>query len=74
MFGSLPSWTAAGGNPAALARSSRARAFAGFVAWLEALYETEMPHFIERNYDSAIDLLARPAAVEALVRSRIATP
>ena len=56
---------------AELARTSSpadARAFAGFVAWLEALYETEMPHFIERNYDSAIDLLARPAAAARLLR------
>ncbi len=45
-----------------------ADAFAGFVDWLEDLYEVEMPHFIERNYDSVLDLLARPLAAGRLVR------
>jgi phytoene desaturase len=34
-------------------------AFERFCDWLERLYRTEMPHFIERNYDSPADL-ARP--------------
>jgi phytoene desaturase len=33
--------------------------FDGFCAWLRELYELEMPNFIERNYDSPLDL-ARP--------------
>ena len=36
-----------------------AAAFARFCAWLRTLYETEMPNFIDRNYDSVLDL-ARP--------------
>jgi phytoene desaturase len=45
-----------------------AHAFPGFVWWLEALYETEMPHFIERNLDSVLDLLGRPLAAARLLR------
>ncbi len=45
-----------------------AQAFPGFVAWLEELYETEMPNFIERNFDSPIDLLTRPVPAANLVR------
>jgi phytoene desaturase len=37
----------------------QAAAFARFADWLERLYRVEMPHFIERNYDSPADL-ARP--------------
>jgi phytoene desaturase len=33
--------------------------FDGFCTWLRQLYELEMPRFIERNYDSPLDL-ARP--------------
>ena len=33
--------------------------FAGFCAWLERLYDLEMPGFIERGYDGPLDL-ARP--------------
>jgi phytoene desaturase len=36
-----------------------AAAFERFCDWLERLYRVEMPHFIERNYDSPADL-ARP--------------
>ncbi|HEY8547672.1 MAG TPA: phytoene desaturase family protein, partial [Acidimicrobiales bacterium] len=36
-----------------------AAAFGGFCDWLTRLYELEMPAFIERNYDSPLDL-ARP--------------
>jgi phytoene desaturase len=36
-----------------------AAAFERFCDWLERLYRVEMPHFIERNYDSPLDL-ARP--------------
>ncbi len=34
-----------------------AASFHRFCDWVTALYETEMPHFIARNYDSALDLL-----------------
>jgi len=47
---------------------SDAAAFPGFVQWLEELYLTEVPHFIERNFDSPLDLLTRPGAAAALVR------
>jgi phytoene desaturase len=36
-----------------------AAAFGGFRAWLRELYEVELPGFIDRNYDSPLDL-ARP--------------
>lgn len=36
--------------------------------WLTALYDAEMPHFVERNYDSPADLVRRPGAVLELVR------
>jgi phytoene desaturase len=40
-----------------------AASFERFCAWLEQLYRVEMPHFIERDYDSPLDLLRplRPA-------------
>lgn len=44
-----------------------AKAFDGFVGWLERLYDVEMPHFIDRNFDSPLDLLASPAAAAKLV-------
>jgi phytoene desaturase len=34
-----------------------AASFERFCAWLERLYRVEMPHFIERDYDSPLDLL-----------------
>ncbi len=45
-----------------------AQAFPGFVDWLEELYQTEMPHFIERNFNSPADLLAHPVAAARLIR------
>lgn len=45
-----------------------ALAFPDFVAWLEELYHVEVPHFIERNFDSVLGLLANPAAAARLVR------
>lgn len=62
------------GIPAMVAELNRttsaadAAAFPGFVDWLESLYQVELPHFIERNYDSVLDLLARPGAAARLVR------
>lgn len=48
--------------------SEDAAAFDDFVVWLRKLYETEMPHFIDRNFDSPADLLARPRAAAQLVK------
>jgi phytoene desaturase len=36
--------------------------------WLTQLYEVEMPHFIDRNLGSPLDLLSAPAAAAKLVR------
>lgn len=48
--------------------SEDAAAFDDFVVWLRKLYETEMPHFIDRNFDSPTDLLARPRAAAQLIK------
>jgi len=45
-----------------------ARAFPGFVDWLRELYDVEVPNFIERNFDSPVDLLTRPVPAAKLVR------
>ena len=45
-----------------------AAAFAGFVDWLAALHDVELPHFIARNFDTPLDLLADPAAAARLIR------
>ena len=45
-----------------------AAAFDGFVDWLRELYELEMPHFIDRNFDSPLDLVSSPRAAARLVR------
>ena len=45
-----------------------AAAFDGFVDWLQQLYAVEMPHFIDRNYDSPLGLLASPRALTQLLR------
>jgi phytoene desaturase len=42
--------------------------FEHFCDWLEALYSAEMRQFIERNYNSPLDLLAEPMALWRLVR------
>jgi phytoene desaturase len=42
--------------------------FVEFTAWLRRLYEVEMPHFIDANLDSPLDLLASPAAAARLLR------
>lgn len=39
-----------------------AAAFDDFVSWLRALYEIEMPHFIDRNFDTPLDLVTTPGA------------
>lgn len=38
-----------------------------FAAWLEELYAIELPHFIDTNFDSPLDLLARPSVAAKLV-------
>jgi len=45
-----------------------AAAFEDFVGWLESLYDVELPYFIERNYDSVLDLATHPAAAARLVQ------
>jgi phytoene desaturase len=45
-----------------------AAGFDRFTDWLTELYEIEMPHFIDRNLDSPLDLLSAPAAAAKLVR------
>ncbi|NYG54868.1 phytoene desaturase family protein [Nocardioides perillae] len=44
-----------------------AAAFDEFVGWLRKLYEVEMPHFIDHNFDSPLDLVASPGAAARLV-------
>lgn len=44
-----------------------AAAFDEFVAWLRKLYLLEMPHFIDANFDSPLDLVRNPAAAARLV-------
>lgn len=44
-----------------------AAAFDDFVGWLRRLYDVEMPHFIDANFDSPLDLLSSPAAAARLV-------
>ncbi len=45
-----------------------AEAFPRFAEWLTELYRLEMPAFIERNYDSALDLVRPLGPVLRLVR------
>jgi phytoene desaturase len=45
-----------------------AAAFDDFVAWLRELYDIEMPNFIDRNFDSPLDLVSSPVVAARLVR------
>jgi len=45
-----------------------AAAFEEFVTWLRKLYVIEMPHFIDRNYNTPLDLLSSPRAAAQLLR------
>ena len=45
-----------------------AAAFDDFVGWLRDLYELEMPHFIDRNFDSPFDLVSSPAVAARLLK------
>ncbi|NNG21317.1 phytoene desaturase [Naumannella sp. ID2617S] len=56
---------------AEIARECGARdaaAFDNFVHWLRKLYLAELPHFIDANFDSPLDLLRHPGAAARLVR------
>lgn len=48
--------------------AKEADAFVRFAAWLTELAALEMPHFIERNYDSPLDLTRSWRALVSLVR------
>ncbi|MFZ4515901.1 MAG: phytoene desaturase family protein [Acidimicrobiia bacterium] len=45
-----------------------ARAFGRFCDWLEQLYNVELPHFIDANFNSPLDLMRTPAALISLLR------
>ncbi len=45
-----------------------AAAFVDFTTWLRQLYRVEMPHFIDANFDSPLDLMASPGAAAKLLR------
>ncbi|WP_040158546.1 phytoene desaturase family protein [Nigerium massiliense] len=51
-----------------LAGAADARAFEELESFLRTLYETELPHFIDKNFRSPLDLLAHPRAAARLVR------
>lgn len=44
-----------------------AAAFDDFVRWLRELYDLEMPHFIDRNFDSVLGLMSSPVAAARLL-------
>jgi phytoene desaturase len=50
------------------AGAAEAAAFERFCSWLRELYHLELPHFIDRNFDSALDLARDPTALVRLVR------
>lgn len=50
------------------AGAEEAVAFERFCTWLRRLYRLELPKFIDRNYDSALDLTRDPIALVQLVR------
>jgi phytoene desaturase len=52
----------------ALAGAREAEAFERFCSWLGRVYRLELPHFIDRNYDSPLDLARDPMALVRLVR------
>lgn len=47
--------------------SADALAFDDFVAWLTRLNEVELPHFIDVNFSSPVDLLRSPRAAKELL-------
>ena len=50
------------------AGAGEAAAFERFCSWLGRVYLLELPHFIDRNYDSPLDLARDPMALLRLVR------
>lgn len=52
----------------AFAGGRAAAAFERFADWLTELYRVEMPHFIDADFDSALDLVRRWRAGSRLVR------
>jgi phytoene desaturase len=48
--------------------AAEAASFRRFAAWLRELYELEMPSFIDRNFDSVVDLVRAPSALVRLMR------
>jgi phytoene desaturase len=50
------------------AGAGEAAAFERFCSWLGRVYRLELPHFIDRNYDSPLDLVRDPMALVRLVR------
>ena len=50
------------------AGDGEAAAFERFCTWLGRLYRLELPKFIDRNYDSKLDLARDPIALAHLVR------
>lgn len=50
------------------AGAGEAAAFERFCSWLGRVYRLELPHFIDRNYDSPLDLTRDPMALLRLVR------
>ena len=48
--------------------SKDAAAFDRFVVWLKALNDVELPHFIDANFNSPLDLLRSPTAALKLLR------
>ena len=54
---------------AALCNERDAAAFEGFCDWLAGLYRLEFPHFIDRNFDSPLDLARDVGAVMGLLRA-----
>ena len=49
--------------------AAEAEAFGRFCAWLTSLYELEMPNFIDRNFDSPVDLAWPLGPLVGLVRT-----
>lgn len=48
--------------------ADEAAAFERFADWLAQLYQVEQPNFIDRNYNSPLDLVTAPRELAALVR------
>ena len=51
-----------------LAGPTEAAAFGRFCDWLTELYHLELPNFIDRNFDSPLDLAWPPRPIAAVVR------